>query len=154
MAFEEYRDKLFPPSGALFEEVTDIQNKIKSNGGAILVWNEDMPVGSAQYYFKEHFIYIGRVSVIQEARGYGIGKRIMQYLETTAVNTFTPEIRIEVRLSIPQNIVFYNKLGYEVLEQHKYPDSTDEWYIMRKMVQLSFDRTNEEELQWTVSDVE
>lgn len=79
-------------------------------------------------------MYIGRVSVIQEARGYGIGKSIMQYLEAVAINASTPEIRIGVRLSIPQNIDFYKKLGFAVLEQHKYPDATDEWYVMRKMV--------------------
>lgn len=134
MAFEEYRDVLVPGSGALREEVSDIEAKISLNGGAILVWNEQTPVASAQYYFKEYYMYIGRVSVIPEARGYGIGKRIMDYLEGIAREHSTYEIKIEVRLSIPQNISFYNKIGFEVIEQHEYPDATDSWYVMRKIL--------------------
>ncbi|MDQ0060072.1 GNAT family N-acetyltransferase [Paenibacillus harenae] len=131
-SFEEYRNKIFPPSGALIEEIDDIHNKISDNGGAILVWNGQTPVGSAQYYFSEDFMYIGRVAVITEARGIGIGKKIMNFLEEKALEHAIAEARIEVRLSVPQNIEFYSKLNYKVIEEHEYPQGTDRWYVMKK----------------------
>ncbi|MCM3781790.1 GNAT family N-acetyltransferase [Neobacillus mesonae] len=134
-AFEEYRDVLFPPSGALIEEVVDIQRKIEvNNGGAILVWLNDEPVGSAQYYVKEDYLYIGRVSVIKKARGNGIGKQIIQYFERFGADQEAGWLRIGVRLSIPENITFYKKLGFEVTEEHEYPEKTDRWYIMTKRI--------------------
>ena len=132
-AFEEYRDKLFPGSGALREEVDDIRKKISDNGGAVLVWQEDVPIGSAQYVFKENYMYIGRVSVIRQARGQGLGKAIMGYLEQLAKEQGVYETRIEVRKSLPENIALYRRLGYSVLEEHEYPDRTDGWYLMHKI---------------------
>lgn len=131
-AFEEYRDKLIPGSGALREEVEDIRKKIANHGGAILVSHEEVQVGSAQYVFKDTYMYIGRVSVIKQARGQGLGKAIMRYLEELAKGCDVNETRIEVRLSLPDNITFYNQIGYTVVEEHEYPDKTDGWYIMSK----------------------
>lgn len=131
-SFEEYRNKLFPPSGALNEEIKDIYAKTKDNGGAVIVWKDETPVGSAQYFFQDHYMYIGRVSVVPDARGLGLGKQIMLFLEDKARDSSYTETRIEVRLSIPQNIAFYSKLLYEVIEEHEYAGGTDRWVIMKK----------------------
>jgi len=132
MAFEDYRNVLTPPSGALTEEVEQIEKKIAGNGGAILVWINREPVGSAQYYFEADYMYIGRVSVVKEARGLGIASSMMKHLEQIAKDRSTFETRIEVRLSIPQNLEFYAKLGYETIEQWEYPNGEDKWNVMRK----------------------
>ena len=42
------------------------------------------------------------------------------------------ESRVEVRLSIPENIKLYEWLQYEVIEHKFYPERTDSWYVMRK----------------------
>ena len=131
-AFEEYRYKLFPPSGALREKVKDIIKKISNHGGAILVFADHSPVGSAQYYFQEDYMYIGRVSVIKDARGMGLGKQIMKFLEEKAIENSFSKTRIEVRASIPQNIEFYSKLNYIIIEEKKYPLGIDRWYVMNK----------------------
>jgi ribosomal protein S18 acetylase RimI-like enzyme len=131
-AFEEYRGKLIPESGALSEEVEDTRNKLSKQGGAILVWDEELQVGSAQYVFKDEYMYIGRVSIIKQARGQGLGKAIMSYLEELAKGRGVNETQIEVRLSLPANIAFYTQLGYTVVEARDYPDKTDGWYIMSK----------------------
>lgn len=131
-AFEQYRDQISPQSGALREQVTDIMDKIRNRGGALLVRDGEKPIGSAQYYFKDHYMYLGRISVINQARGHGVGKMIVQYLEGFARENGVGETRLEVRLSLPDNVLFYKRLGYEVLEEHEYPEKTDRWYVMRK----------------------
>ncbi|MFC5701684.1 GNAT family N-acetyltransferase [Cohnella faecalis] len=134
-AFEEYRDRLNPPSGALREEVEDIRNKIAGRGGAVIAWDGKEPLGSAQYYYEESYMYIGRVSVSGKARGRGIGQELMTCLENMARNRQVSEARIEVRLSLPGNIAFYEKRGYEVVEMLEYPNKTDAWYVMKKVLQ-------------------
>ncbi|WP_145949013.1 MULTISPECIES: GNAT family N-acetyltransferase [Paenibacillus] len=135
LAFEEYRGRLHPPSGALSENTETILSKISEHGGgALLVWSGDKPVGSAQYFFRESFLYVGRLSVIPEARGQGLGKAIMKHFEKLAAQLRYSEIRLGVRLSLPENLRFYRKLGYEIAEEHEYPERTDGWYIMSKQV--------------------
>ena len=45
VAFEEYRGRLDPPSGALSETIDDVRAAI-SGGGALLAFSSDMAVGS------------------------------------------------------------------------------------------------------------
>ncbi|WP_123040533.1 GNAT family N-acetyltransferase [Cohnella candidum] len=131
-AFEEYQDRLFPQSGALREEVEDIRKKITDRGGAIIVWQHEEPIGSAQYYFQGDYMYIGRVSVVRSARGRGIGTAIMQNLEQVAMKRNVFETRIGARKSLPNNISYYQNIGFEILEEHEYPEKTDGWFVMKK----------------------
>jgi ribosomal protein S18 acetylase RimI-like enzyme len=131
-AFEEYRDKLTPPSGALSETIDDIIKKISNNGGAIIAQIEGSDVGSAQFVFQDNFVYIGRVSVLPSHRGRGIGKRMVNYIEAHAKEKGVHESRLGVRLSIPSNVAFYQKLSYQIIERYAYPQETDFWYVMKK----------------------
>jgi ribosomal protein S18 acetylase RimI-like enzyme len=135
-AFEEYRDVLNPPSGALREELEDTIRKLSPRGGAVLVESDGKAIGSAQYRVEDDYVYIGRISVVTSARGRGIGKQIVNYLEKLAADLGMPEVRLEVRLSLPSNFQFYERLGYQVLQQCRYPNDTDGWYIMSKSVLL------------------
>ena len=68
-SFMEYQDKLFPSSGALRETEVSIGLKIANHGGAIIVWEDAVPIGTAIYNFIDNYMYIGRVSVIPAYRG-------------------------------------------------------------------------------------
>lgn len=133
-AFEEYRGVLNPPSGALREELEDTIRKLSPRGGAVLAMLDGEAIGSAQYRVEDDYVYIGRISVLQRARGRGIGKQIVHYLEQLAADRNMPEVRLEVRLSLPSNIQLYERLGYNVLQECRYPEDTDGWYIMGKNV--------------------
>lgn len=133
-AFEEYRGVLTPPSGALRESVEDIVKKISSGGGAVLAEIEGVAVGSAQFTAHEDHIWIGRVSVLPSYRGKGIGQQLMKYIEEYAKQQGFNEAMLGVRLSLPSNITFYQKLQYEIVEKKAYPSDVDFWYVMRKML--------------------
>src|SRR3954471_22403588 len=78
-AFAEYVGVLQPPSGGDLETVDDVCRAIEE-GGAVLAWLDDRAVGvdkaagSARYAFHDegHTCYVGRVSVLPQARGNGI----------------------------------------------------------------------------------
>ncbi|WP_166243058.1 GNAT family N-acetyltransferase [Paenibacillus turpanensis] len=131
-SFIEYKDKLIPPSGAITETVDAIRQKIQGRGGAVLVWAESEPVGSAQYYVEEDYLYIGRISVLPAWRGRGIGRRIVAYLEDTARTKGLAQVRLEVRQSLPENVNYYTKLNYVLIQEHEYPCKRDRWYTMSK----------------------
>jgi ribosomal protein S18 acetylase RimI-like enzyme len=134
-AFQEYKGKLNPPSGALTETVEDILKAFEQGGGSVIAWKGNGAIGSARYKYDSHFIYIGRVSVLPEYRGLGIGKSMLHFLEEMARSASVWEARVAVRLSIPENIEMYLKLNYEIIDHKYYPERTDSWYVMAKSLQ-------------------
>ncbi|MDF2959708.1 MAG: family N-acetyltransferase [Paenibacillus sp.] len=131
-AFEEYDGVLVPPSGALSETVEDVIRKIDGRGGAVIVRDGQVPAGSARYYYSGNYIYIGRVSVIPGYRGRGLARYMLTYLEEAARGRSYSEARVEVRLSLPENVNYYKRLGYRVIKEQSYPGGEDSWYTMSK----------------------
>src|SRR5574338_1181633 len=77
-AFAEYIGVLVPPSSVEYETLDDTRHAIEE-GGAVLAHLDGKPVGSARYAFHDegHTCYIGRVSVLTEARGKGIASSMV-----------------------------------------------------------------------------
>ncbi|WP_162463073.1 GNAT family N-acetyltransferase [Paenibacillus psychroresistens] len=110
-AFKDYAGKLNPASGALSETTENILNTMNHGGGSVIAWDGLIATGSARFKFIEHYIYIGRVAVLPEYRGKGIGKAMLAFLEKMAEEKNISESRVEVRLSIPDNIEMYKRFS-------------------------------------------
>ncbi|MCZ8521098.1 MULTISPECIES: GNAT family N-acetyltransferase [Paenibacillus] len=136
-AFKEYRGVLQPPSGALGEKPEDLLPYLEGGGGAVLAWDGCAAVGSARYKKEADFLYIGRVSVLPAYRRRGLGAALLQHLEGVAVGLGYRRSRVGVRLSIPGNVAYYERLGYAVIERHEYPCGRDSWVIMSKELDLA-----------------
>ncbi|GHO98226.1 N-acetyltransferase [Reticulibacter mediterranei] len=133
-AFEEYRDVLIPPSGALRESIEDIVKKTSSGGRAMLAEIENVAVGSAQFTLHEDHIWVGRISVLPSHRSQGIGRQMMKYIEEYARQQGLNEARLGVRQSLPGNVSFYQKLQYEIVAKKAHPSGVGFWYEMRKVL--------------------
>jgi ribosomal protein S18 acetylase RimI-like enzyme len=134
-SFTEFIGVLRPPSGALRETVESLQRKIANQGGAIIAWVNARAVGVIVYNYQAHYMQIGRISVLPSHRGLGVGKEMIYYLERQALRDGCTETRLEVRLSLPDNLRFYEKLGYKAIQEIEYPEKTDSWYVMIKNLQ-------------------
>lgn len=111
-AFEEYRT-LDVPSSALNESVEALQIAVKNNfEKALLCSINGVPLGSCRFTMEEDALYFSRVSVTPIARGKGIAKAMLLWLEKYAYNNFKRKIECRVRVSLPKNIVFYESMGY------------------------------------------
>jgi ribosomal protein S18 acetylase RimI-like enzyme len=117
LAFEEYRD-MDVPSSALNETVSSIEESLK-NGfeKALLCFRDGVPVGSVRFKTVKNSLYFFRLSVSPEARGKGIAKSILTWLENYAKEYKKTEIWCRVRMSLPQNIQLYNSVGYIVCKE-------------------------------------
>lgn len=133
-SFEEYRGALTPPSGALSESVEDVTIAMKQ-GGAILALVDGNPVGSSRYKLCDGYSYIGRISVLPAYRNRGIGRHMVRFSEELTRDLGLFVAQLEVRLSIPSNVSYYTKLGYQVTSLHHYPNKTDSWYTMSKRLE-------------------
>jgi 8-oxo-dGTP pyrophosphatase MutT (NUDIX family)/GNAT superfamily N-acetyltransferase len=122
-AFAEY-GHLVPPSGANLESVADVV-KALGQGGAIIAWQAGEPVGTARYRVDSDELYVGRVSVPPEYRGYGIGAGLMRYMEQIAAGYNRSALRVGVRMQLPQNVSFYQRLGYELIAIEDHPSGLE-----------------------------
>jgi ribosomal protein S18 acetylase RimI-like enzyme len=114
-AFAEYAGKLPQESGALRETLADVQNAM-TEGGAVLAFIGDVPVGSARFLPDGDGVYVGRVAVPPEHRRKGIASALMRFVEDYARASGKAWIRIGVRESLPSNIALYQSLGYETVK--------------------------------------
>jgi GNAT superfamily N-acetyltransferase len=124
VAFEGYRDRLVPPSGALTETLEEVCTAIRG-GGAFLAFAGDVAVGSARYRLFPDHAYAERVAVLPEHRGKGVAVALMAAFEEAVRALQLPEARVGVRASLPSNLRFYENLGYRALVLRPYPTGTD-----------------------------
>jgi ribosomal protein S18 acetylase RimI-like enzyme len=119
-AFSEYEGVLTVRSSAMDETVEDVAAHIPQ-GGAVLARMGAETVGSGRYELRDDHIYIGRLSVLPEHRGRGIGAAMMLAMEQRGILAGKPEARIGVRTMLPKNIDLYERLGYVVSARYKHP---------------------------------
>lgn len=116
-AFEEYR-YLDVPSSALNEPLETLQTAFKSGlEQAILCSVDGIPLGSLRFTIKEDSLYFSRVSVAPKARGKGIAKEMLLWLEKYAYDNSKMKIECRVRASLPNNISIYETMGYIVAKE-------------------------------------
>jgi ribosomal protein S18 acetylase RimI-like enzyme len=118
-AFEEFRNRLEPPSGALNETLESlIANTFQPDRGATLAFMNGEPAGAARWEVQPQraYLYVGRVAVLPAYRRRGIASALMQWVDDHARALGLPAVQFGVRLQAPQNIRFYERLGYYVAE--------------------------------------
>jgi ribosomal protein S18 acetylase RimI-like enzyme len=118
-AFSEYPQNSALPFAAHYETVEDVAHAIQM-GGAVVAHMDEIAVGSARYAFAWDRFVIERVAVLPYSRGIGAARAMMQHLEGIAYALGYTRIELCSRVTLPQNINFYRKLGYEI--DHTSPD--------------------------------
>jgi ribosomal protein S18 acetylase RimI-like enzyme len=121
-AFAEYVGVLEPPSSVEYETLEDARRTIEE-GGAILARLDGKAVGSARYLFHDegHTCYVGRVSVLPEARGHGIASTMVTYIEGIARKKGCESMEIMVRMNLESNLHLYEHIGYVIAETFVHP---------------------------------
>jgi ribosomal protein S18 acetylase RimI-like enzyme len=75
------------------------------------------------------------VAVLPSYRQRGIGAAIMRYMEQVARSHNQELIRVNVRMSLPGNLTFYQGLGYQVIEVVDHPKGPDRFAVMVKRLE-------------------
>lgn len=124
LAFEEYRELLSPPTGALSETVENVRDAI-SDGGAFLAFDGDVLAGCARYRLLPDHAYAERVAVLPDHRRKGVAAALMQAVEHAVRALGVLEVRVGVRASLPSNLRLYENLGYRTIASRPYSTGTD-----------------------------
>ncbi|PLS08621.1 GNAT family N-acetyltransferase [Neobacillus cucumis] len=116
-AFEEYRN-MEVPSSAINESLESMLEKYSNGTEKILLCLEnDLPLGSLRFLVEGKEIYFMRVSVTPAARGKGLAKSMLTWLEQYAVQSGIAKLKCRVRMSLSKNILLYESLGYKITNE-------------------------------------
>ena len=110
-AFAEYEERLGLGSSALNETVEDVARHM-ALGAAVLAFEDGTATGAGRWERRDGFAYLGRLAVLPSHRRRGIAALMMGALEESIAAAGIDEIRLEVRMGLPENVALYERRGY------------------------------------------
>jgi ribosomal protein S18 acetylase RimI-like enzyme len=111
-AFEQYRGRLEPESGAFRETAEGIAAELARDSGAILAEQNGKVLGCVMLKIVEGDLYFGRLSVVPAARGRGIARRLVEAVEDEARRRELAGVRLGVRIVLTENQELFTSMGY------------------------------------------
>ncbi|WP_373230127.1 GNAT family N-acetyltransferase [Cohnella sp.] len=126
IAFEEYKSAI-PPSSALTETDESVQEAMRSGKeSAVILFEDDTATAMVRYKYIDDAIYFFRLSVIPSRRRRGYARQLVKWIEKQGVSKGLNISRCRVRQSIQNNLVLYQNMGYEIVDQELIvrPDGT------------------------------
>jgi GNAT superfamily N-acetyltransferase len=127
-AFQEYRGQLDPPSGALDETAERVRQNMARARVALAWWREE-PVGCVFYEQRKDALYFYRLAVLPAHRRRGIGRALINYVETQARTLGLTYVRLGVRLALVPLRAYYERLGYRFVEYGRHEGYTEPTYV-------------------------
>jgi ribosomal protein S18 acetylase RimI-like enzyme len=126
-AFSQYWGKLDPPTSSKNETEAGIARTLEG-ATALIAEQGNEVVGCVFYADSGEYYYLFRLAVMPAFRHQSIGKKLIQQVETVAQHANLP-LRLNCRLQIPENIAYYQKLGYQIIGQNAHPGYDTPTYV-------------------------
>jgi ribosomal protein S18 acetylase RimI-like enzyme len=61
-------------------------------------------------------VYLDRLAVLPAWRGHGVGRCLMEIVETKTAELGLKKVTLSVRIALTENHIYYDKLGYKFVE--------------------------------------
>ncbi|GEK57562.1 GNAT family N-acetyltransferase [Marinococcus halophilus] len=116
-AFWEYRNEQ-PPSGAIQETTEAIQAGLEQGERAAVWWKDGKAAAMIRFRAEEEYIYFHRLSVRPAYRGNGAAADLVSWVEEAAAAEQFEGVYCKVRASTPQNVLMYQRMGYETVREY------------------------------------
>jgi len=122
-AFEDYRGRLDPPSGAHNETAETFRQALHTGSAALALVN-NAAIGCVFYHQEDEHMYLGRLSVLRPFRRHGVGQALTEYVEQRAREMNLPRVQLGVRTALPHLQAYYARLGYHVVRYESHAGYT------------------------------
>jgi ribosomal protein S18 acetylase RimI-like enzyme len=120
-AFEQFRGKLVPESGALGETTDSVAKELAAGTVAIIAEQDGAIAGCVLCRPHDGDLYFGRLSVLPSTRGQGLAARLIRAVEDEARARHLPGVRLGVRIALTANQKLFNSLGYREIAREAHP---------------------------------
>jgi ribosomal protein S18 acetylase RimI-like enzyme len=128
-AFEEYRAWLDPPSGVHRETLQSVRAYLERGHLLCALLGETM-AGCVLFHAEQDHMYFGRLSVLPAFRNQGIARALIDRVEESARALDLPRVRLGVRVALPHNRAYYERIGYRLLEARAHSGYAEPTYVI------------------------
>jgi ribosomal protein S18 acetylase RimI-like enzyme len=128
-AFEEYRGRLDPPSGAHDETEEQLRDTLRG-AHAVLAHAGRGLVGCVFYAPMCDYVDLFRLAVLPAYRRRGVGRALIEYVEMRALALDIPRVQLGVRVALPANRAYYERMGYSFLEARTHTGYAEPTYVI------------------------
>ena len=120
--FSQYRGRLVPESSAHGETEATVRDTLEQGGGVLAETPDGRAVGAVLFEPRDgDALYLGRLTVLAEARGQGLAARLVAAVEAAARSRGLVRVTLGVRLSLADNIRLFTRLGYREIGREAHP---------------------------------
>lgn len=127
-AFAEYVGKIDPPSGAPNDTVERLA-ALMETANAVIADVDGEPVACTFYDARGDHVYLFRLSVMPVYRRRGIARMLIEHVERRAAEMGFGTVKLGTRISLPRNQTYYERLGYQVVEERFHPGYDQPTYV-------------------------
>ena len=97
-----------------------VRDDLERGGGAI-AWSGTLAVGCLRFEREPDYLTVRRLAVDPARQRRGVGRALMQWAHDFAHAQGYRQVRVGVRLALPDNVRFYERLGYQRVAEHHHP---------------------------------
>lgn len=110
-SFKDMETRIDPPSS--MHQLNEKSLREKANAETLFyVMSHGELVGCAFACIQEQVLYVGKVSILPDFQGHGIGGLLMVTCKKFAKRSAISELEIQTRIELTENHVFFGKLGF------------------------------------------
>jgi len=128
-AFEEYRGKIDPPSGAHHESEEKVRQKM-SSARVVVALLSGKPSGCVFYEQAADHLSLSRLAVPPAYRRRGIGQALIAYVEDRAEGLSIGQVRLGVRIALRRLRAYYERLRYRPVEYCAHDGYAEPTYVI------------------------
>ncbi|RXT16553.1 GNAT family N-acetyltransferase [Rhizobium leguminosarum] len=133
-AFASMNGRIDPPSSALELTAESLAEKARAEIGHIAIDGEKL-IGCLFLRPEADCLYVGKLAVLPEVQGKGLGKRLLTTAEETAAALGLPALRLETRIELTDNHAVFAAWGFSRTAEEAHPGFAKTTFIeMRKVL--------------------
>jgi len=110
-AFEYQHTRINPPSSLNRLTLDNITEKSESEI-LLLAYSEQVLVGCVFLRALPHALYVGKLAVLPNAQGQGIGKKLLELTQKIARQLAYSQLELQVRIELIENQAVFSAMGF------------------------------------------
>ncbi|EJC74783.1 GNAT family N-acetyltransferase [Rhizobium hidalgonense] len=131
-SFASMNGRIDPPSSALKLTAESLAEKARAEIGHVALDGERL-IGCLFLRPEADCLYVGKLAVLPEVQGKGLGKRLLAIAEQTAARLGLPVLRLETRIELTDNHAVFAAWGFSRTAEKAHPGFSRTTFVeMRK----------------------
>ncbi len=119
-----------PSRSIAHRETIEKLHDVMRTARGVLALDGDQVAGCVFYAPDGDHIDLFRLAVLPTYRRRGVGRTLVEYVESRALALGIPRVQLGVRVALPRNRAYYERMGYRFLEARTHEGYVEPTYVI------------------------